>query len=169
MFAGERLKVSQAQHQLVMDEHGDHVDWLALYPVWDAHLVASGETFDTLVFIKQRAAEHVQARRALGQPSRAIDPDAAAKKAEAEADRDRRQRELDDQLDELWQLVDDGRRRELCAAAAQEVQRFGARMTAEARERAIMAAARRLLGERFPGRDTKAAELDRLRRTAVAS
>lgn len=72
VFTGTRLKVSQAQHQLVMDEHGDHVDWLALYPGWDAQLVASGEVFDTLVLLKARASAHVQARRAVAagrQPS----------------------------------------------------------------------------------------------------
>jgi hypothetical protein len=66
MFTGIRLKVSQAQHQLVDDESGATaagVDLVALYPEWDADLVASNEEFDTLAYIKRRALEAVTACR----------------------------------------------------------------------------------------------------------
>jgi uncharacterized protein YdaU (DUF1376 family) len=66
-FSGERLKVSQAQHQVAEDESGAKaagVDLLALYAQWDAELVASGEKFDTLAYVKRRALDAVHARPA---------------------------------------------------------------------------------------------------------
>ena len=63
MFSGKRLKVSASQHQVLLDECGPRVnswDWPALYAAWDTDLVATGEEFDTLLFIKHRAALAVE-------------------------------------------------------------------------------------------------------------
>ena len=57
-FNGRRLKVTEAQHALVLDESGlDEATLCALYAAWDADLVASGEMFDTLAYVKRRAQE----------------------------------------------------------------------------------------------------------------
>lgn len=64
-FTGERLKVSEAQHQLAEAESGAKacgIDLLVLYPQWDAELVASREQFDTLAYVKRRALDAVNAR-----------------------------------------------------------------------------------------------------------
>jgi uncharacterized protein YdaU (DUF1376 family) len=69
VFVGSRLSVSQKQHNCVVDSLGaeaGYIDWMALYPKWDAQLLASGEPFDTLAFIRQRAQEHVRALRSGG-------------------------------------------------------------------------------------------------------
>jgi uncharacterized protein YdaU (DUF1376 family) len=69
IFSGVRLKVSQAQHQLVVDELGslaERVDLLTKYAEWDRQLVANREVFDALEYIKRRAMECVQAVRADG-------------------------------------------------------------------------------------------------------
>lgn len=69
VFAGSRLKVSQAQHQLVLDELGSaarRIDLREKYREWDRQLQASGETFDTLEFIRRKVAECVRTLRALG-------------------------------------------------------------------------------------------------------
>lgn len=64
VFTGQRLKVSKAQHQVVLDELGDRastLNLLALYGEWDRELQASGADFDTLVLIKSRALASLQA------------------------------------------------------------------------------------------------------------
>ena len=73
VFTGKRLKVSQAQHALVLDELGSSVssaDLLAQYAIWDGELDASGERFDTLVYVKARASQ----LRAAG-PLKSLKPD----------------------------------------------------------------------------------------------
>ncbi len=61
-FTGTRLKVSRAQHELVRAESGlSDAALSAAYPQWDADIVATGETFDTLAYLKQRAGQAVQA------------------------------------------------------------------------------------------------------------
>jgi hypothetical protein len=75
VFVGSRLKVSAAQHQVLLDELGSQaacIDWPAQYAVWDAELVETGEEFDTLPFIKTKAADVVQGLRR-GGPARASD------------------------------------------------------------------------------------------------
>lgn len=167
VFLGTRLKVSNAQHQVLLDGYGAALDFPSLYRLWDEQLVASGEIFDTLVFIKQRAAEHVRALRSLG-VTRQPDTEDEARRAERDAERERRQQELDEELDDLWLLIGEATRQALRAEAATEIKPFQSRMTQDARERAIEAAARRLLAERFPTADARHAELDRIRQ-AVAS
>jgi len=169
VFTGTRLKVSQAQHQVLLDEHGDRLDWLGLYAVWDEQLVASGKAFDTLVFIKRRAADRVQALRSLGPAARPRDPEEDARRDERAAEQARREAERREQLEDLWLLVGESVRRELRETAAADLKPFQARMTVEARETALDAAARRLLDEKFPGRDAKLGEIERLRSVAVAS
>jgi Uncharacterized protein conserved in bacteria len=64
VFNGKRLKVSQAQHQVVLDELGAAVsllDLLALYALWDAELVLSGDPLDVLPFVKAKAVAAVKA------------------------------------------------------------------------------------------------------------
>ena len=64
VFDGVRLRVSQRQHLVVVAELGaaaGDLDFGVLYREWDADLVSSGETFDTLVYIKQRAGEAARA------------------------------------------------------------------------------------------------------------
>jgi len=59
-FTGRRLKVSAAQHQVVLDVLGKLAERLNLsecYAAWDAELATSGEVFDALDFIKRRAVE----------------------------------------------------------------------------------------------------------------
>lgn len=166
VFIGRRLKVSAGQHRLMLDSYGDALDFEALYPRWDDDLVASGEIFDTLVFIKQRAAEQVRLLRALG-PTHHVDPDEEARRVARAAEHDRRQQELTEALDDLWLLTGEAVRQQLRAEAAIEVKPFQARMTKEARDQAIEAGAKRLLAERFPTRDARTAELDRLRQATI--
>jgi hypothetical protein len=172
VFTGKRLKISYAQHQVLLDEHGDladRLDLLALYATWDQGLVESGEVFDTLSFIKRRCADCVRALRAVGPLVHQADPEAQARKAERDAECERRELELHEQLNDLWLLTGDAVRRVLRAEAAEELKPFQLRMTEDARECAIEAAARRLLGERFRTSEQRRAEVDRLRRVAVAS
>lgn len=66
VFVGSRLVVSQKQHACIVQALGayaGYVDWMALYPRWDAELVSSGQVFDTLAFCRQKAQEQVQALR----------------------------------------------------------------------------------------------------------
>lgn len=70
-FAGKRLKVSDGQHQVLVDELGSKVagiDLPALYAALDADLVVSGEKFDTLVYIKRRALGLVEGATAHARP-----------------------------------------------------------------------------------------------------
>jgi hypothetical protein len=65
-FMGQRLKVSERQHELAEDASGSRaagVDLTELYPHWDADLVASREPFDVLVYVKRRACEAVQQKQ----------------------------------------------------------------------------------------------------------
>jgi hypothetical protein len=69
VFSGVRLRVSQKQHDCVVGDLGDiaaYLDLLGKYEKWDAELVESGETVDTLSYIKQRAIECAKAFRAGG-------------------------------------------------------------------------------------------------------
>lgn len=169
-FDGQRLHVSEKQHQVVLDEVGpmaEHLDFPALYASWDAQLVASGEVFDALVFIKRRAVEVVQSLRRCGVVYR--DPDDEVQALQREAAEERRRTEERDQVEQLWRLLDSGARRALQELAVLELKAFLPRMTETRRSEAIEHGARRLLGERFPGRDQKAAELARLREGAAVA
>lgn len=70
VFDGVRLKVSGAQHQVVIDEIGakaaDALDFPALYAQLDSELVETQELFDTLPWLKRRVTESVRALRASG-------------------------------------------------------------------------------------------------------
>lgn len=66
VFVGTRLIVSRRQHETVIELLGadaGYVDWMGLYPEWDAALIASQEDFDTLEFIKRKARDFLKARR----------------------------------------------------------------------------------------------------------
>jgi uncharacterized protein YdaU (DUF1376 family) len=168
-FTGQRLRVSEKQHRVVLDELGRaaaHLDLPALYRSWDAQLVASGEQFDTLVFIKRRAADALRAMQASGQTRRGGDEEQWRARQE-EADR-RRQAEIE-QIDELWLLVGEASRREFRDLAALELRAFTLRVTDEVRQQMTDQMARRILGERFPGRDQMAAELARLRQSEAVA
>lgn len=68
VFTGTRLKVTQAQHALVMAESGlADAALCALYAEWDAELVESNEMFDTLSYVKRRTQE-VRERRPATEP-----------------------------------------------------------------------------------------------------
>lgn len=171
VFAGERLKVSQAQHQVVLDELGPlarHLDLPALYASWDAQLTASRESFDTLVFIKRGAAEALRALRACGL-TRVRDATEAQAVAARETELERSREQERELVDELWLLVGEDGRRELRELAMLEVKAFLVRMLPEQRAVTVDFSARRILGERFPGCDRKQAELERLRASAAVA
>jgi hypothetical protein len=168
VFDGARLHVSEKQHQVVLDEMGDAasaLDFPALYTGWDAQLVASGQTFDTLVFIKRRTADVLRAMRACGVTRAPVDQG----RDERQRQEEQRRHEQEAQVAELWSALPDEERNELLRLAALEIRAFAARMPEDARMQATEAGARRLLGELFPGPERRAAELARLReRVAVA-
>jgi hypothetical protein len=69
VFAGQRLSVSQKQHEVIVNELGasaGHIDILLRYEAWDADLQRTGEVFDTLDYCRRRAGEAVKALRAGG-------------------------------------------------------------------------------------------------------
>jgi uncharacterized protein YdaU (DUF1376 family) len=170
VFEGASLRVSRAQHDLVLREmgsHAAHLDFQRLYASWDAQLQASGEHFDTLVFIKRRAAETLRSMRACGLARR--DDAAVAQRDARQLAEERRRADEAAQVDALWSLLPESERSELRRLAALEIRAFTARMRDEARLSATEAAARRLLGDRFPGVERKRAELARLREGTVVA
>lgn len=69
IFDGKRLKVSQRQLDAVVAELGDkagYLDFLGLFEAWDRELEASGAEFNTLNFLRDKAAERIKAMRAGG-------------------------------------------------------------------------------------------------------
>lgn len=77
-FIGQRLRVTEKQHALIVAELGSdagRLDWPTRYPAWDRRLVESGETFDTLAFVKAQARLELAAARRAGVPSVVDDSD----------------------------------------------------------------------------------------------
>lgn len=57
-FNGRRLRVTEAQHSLVLYESGlTDATLMELYVEWDADLVSTNEMFDTLAYVKRRVQE----------------------------------------------------------------------------------------------------------------
>ena len=66
VFVGSCLIVSQKQHAFIVGEIGPAAadfDWMALYPAWDACLVDSRQSFETLTYLRLKAGEHAKRLR----------------------------------------------------------------------------------------------------------
>ena len=119
VFTGKRLRVTEAQHEVVLAELGPAaagLEWPVLYGQWDANLVASGEEVDCLVHIKERAHALIRAlrieRRATGP---GFDPDKEAALAAERLRQEEREARVLERAEAIYQALTDEERETMAA------------------------------------------------------